>query len=69
MKGVSFGRSRPTVTHLLFANDSVVFVEGSRENFNALSILQEYEAASGQKVNLKKSAIFFGKATFDDSKE
>ena len=48
VKGLAFGSSGPMVTHLLFADDSVVFVEGSRDNFEALqSILKEYEDASG----------------------
>ena len=69
IKGVSFGSGGPTVTHLLFADDSVVFLEGSAENFDALRIiLQDYEAASGQKVNLQKSAIFFGKGISDGRK-
>ena len=36
LKGVSFGTNGPTVTHLLFVDDSVVFMEGSRDNFEAL---------------------------------
>ena len=36
LKGVSFGTNGPTVTHLLFVDDSVVFLEGSRDNFEAL---------------------------------
>ena len=59
IKGVSYGGGGPMITHLIFADDSVVFLEGSRESFETLrSILQDYEVASGQKVNLQKSAIF-----------
>jgi hypothetical protein len=50
---VSFGRTSPNVTHLLFANDSIVFLEASSNNLTRLrQILQAYEEASGQKVNL-----------------
>ena len=67
---MSFGGGGPTVTHLLFADDSVVFLEGSSDSFETLrSILQDYKVASGQKVNLQKSAIFFGKDTQDDVKD
>jgi hypothetical protein len=53
VSGVSFGRDGPTVTHLLFADDSVVFLEASTGNLEALKgILQRYEAYSGQRVNL-----------------
>jgi hypothetical protein len=70
IKGVSFGSTGPTVTHLLFADDSIVFLEGSQSNFQSLrSILQDYEVASGQRVNLQKSSIFFGKGSTDEDKE
>jgi hypothetical protein len=65
--GVSFGGNGPTVTHLLFAGDSVVFLEASHQSMQALkAILQDYEAASGQRVNLQKSSIFFGKGCADN---
>jgi hypothetical protein len=60
--GVSFGRQGPTITHLLFADDNIVFLEASPGNLAALkSVLQKYEESSGQRVNLDKSSIFFGK--------
>jgi ribonuclease HI len=60
--GVRFGANGPTVTHLLFADDSIVFLEASNGNLEALKgILTKYEECSGQKVNLQKSAIYFGK--------
>ena len=44
LKGVSFGSTGPTITHLLFADDSIVFLEGSRGNLGTLKgILQAYE--------------------------
>lgn len=60
IQGVSFGRTGPNVTHLLFADDSIVFLEASSNNLTRLrQILQAYEEASGQKVNLEKSSFFF----------
>jgi hypothetical protein len=62
LSGVSFGRNGPTITHLLFADDSVVFMEASEESMLALkNILSKYEASSGQRVNLQKSSIYFGR--------
>jgi hypothetical protein len=53
LAGVSFGRGGPTITHLLFADDSIVFLEASQGNMEALkAVLQQYEECSGQKVNL-----------------
>uniref|UniRef100_A0ACD5ZUT1 Uncharacterized protein n=1 Tax=Avena sativa TaxID=4498 RepID=A0ACD5ZUT1_AVESA len=47
-----------------------VFLEATRDNFQALqSVLHRYEACSGQKVNLHKSSIFFGKGCHTERKE
>jgi hypothetical protein len=67
--GVRFGSTGPTVTHLLFADDSVVFLEASKGNLEALKkVLQKYEACSGQKVNMLKSSIFFRKGCPNNAK-
>jgi hypothetical protein len=62
LAGVRFGKDGPTITHLLFADDSIVFLEASQSSFEALrEVLRQYEECSGQKVNLQKSSLFFGK--------
>jgi hypothetical protein len=69
VSGVSFGREGPTITHLLFADDNVVFLEASEENLASLrGLLQAYEECSGQKVNEQKSSIFFGKGCSTEAK-
>ena len=48
-----FGSTGPNVTHLLFAKDNIVFLEGPMGNMETLKqILVKYEKASIQKVNL-----------------
>ena len=52
--------SAPPINHLLFAYDNLLFVKASTEGTNELSsLLESYCNASGQKVNLSKSSIFF----------
>jgi hypothetical protein len=47
----------------------VVFLEASKGNLEALKkVLQKYEASSGQKVNMLKSSIFFGKGCPSNAK-
>ena len=54
----------PCVTHLLFADDSLLFCRATMEECsNVLEILNMYEGSSGQKVNRSKTVIFFNKST------
>ncbi|XP_031112253.1 uncharacterized protein LOC116016235 [Ipomoea triloba] len=46
----------PIITHLAFADDILIFASGSRKSLqNIKATLQEYEQASGQKINFSKS--------------
>jgi hypothetical protein len=69
INGVSFGPRGPTINHLLFADDSVVFLEASEDSLLSLkNILQDYEVCSGQRINKQKSSILFGKGYNADMK-
>jgi hypothetical protein len=70
IRGVKFGATEPHITHLLFADDSIVFLEAKEGSLNTLKReLQEYEVSSGQKVNLTKSSIYFGEGLENEEKE
>ena len=52
----------PAVNHLLFADDSLLFIEANGESArDARDTLDAFCRASGQRVNLDKSSIFFSK--------
>ncbi|KAL5539671.1 hypothetical protein UlMin_043672 [Ulmus minor] len=62
LKGLNFGSNNVSVSHLLFVDDSFMFLDANRSNFEVLSgILRLYCAASGQVVNFDKSEICFGR--------
>jgi hypothetical protein len=62
--GIKLAPSAPSVNHLLFVDDSLLLLEATKDSANTVnSILQAYEAASGQVINRDKSSILFSKNT------
>lgn len=60
LKGVKTIQSGPQISHLLFADDCVLFGEAIMRGVMVLKrILKEYEVNSGWCVNFDKSMIFF----------
>ena len=52
----------PTVSHLLFADDSLLFFKANRESAETVTdVLNTYCQASGQRINMDKSSIHFAK--------
>ena len=70
LNGISLGRGCPKITHLFFADDSLLFCKANSEECEKLKeILKKYEAASAQKVNSDKSSIYFSPNTTLELKE
>lgn len=67
--GIKICDRGPRVTHLLFADDSLFFSLVNDKSCKTLQeIFKQYEAASGQAINLHKSSITFGSRVRHDVK-
>ena len=69
-RGIAVCRQAPLVSHLLFADDCILFGKVSKEEgLRLLKILEVYERESGQKLNREKTSLFFSKNTSVEVKE
>ena len=58
VQGFIVGRDRVEVSHLQFADDTLLFMEADHTYFlNLLKILKVFHSFSGLRVNLSKSAL------------
>lgn len=61
LTGIKVARACPSISHLLFADDSLFFCKANKDECQTiLKILKEYEGVSGQQINFDKSSIQFG---------
>ena len=69
IQGVAICWNGPRVSHLFFANDSILFCWVKKEECQKiLDILAIYERGSGQKINRDKTNILFSSNTTLDMK-
>ena len=70
IRGVSAARQAPSISHLFFADDSVIFYRATKEEcMQVAKVLEVYEEESGQKLNREKTSLFFSKNTKEEIKE
>jgi len=64
LAGVRICHNAPSISHLLFADDSLIMIRANEGDCAHLQeVLQLYEDCSGQMINKAKSAILFSKNT------
>jgi len=64
IKGISVCRKAPQISHLLFADDCIIFCKATKEEGNrVMKILKDYEVNSGHKLNKEKTSLLFSKNT------
>jgi hypothetical protein len=69
LRGIAVCRNGPRVTHLMFADDCMLFFRANIEECQVvIDILSQYEEASGQKLNNDKTSIFYSSNTPHDTR-
>jgi hypothetical protein len=62
LQGIQVAATALAVNHLLFVDDSLLFLKASEEGAQEINnLLLKYCNASGQCVNLDKSSVLFSK--------
>lgn len=70
VRGVMVAPAAPPVNHLLFADDCLLLFKANETGAGLIrDIIQKYCGASGQRVNLSKSSIFFSKGCPNDQRD
>ncbi|XP_059440565.1 uncharacterized protein LOC132173020 [Corylus avellana] len=69
LHGIKMARRCPTISHLLFADDVIIFSKANESEARViLKCLNTYSSWSGQHINISKSAMFFSRNCSSNAK-
>ena len=70
LEGIYVCRRGPKLSHLFFADDSLIFCKATLSDCDSLQrIFQVYKMASGQQLNCAKTSLFFSTNTLREIQE
>ena len=70
LRGVSVKKGAPRISHLFFADDSLIFCRATiRDCAQIAEVLTTYEKESEQKLNKEKASLFFNKNSSSEIQE
>ncbi|KAL0301821.1 UNVERIFIED_CONTAM: putative mitochondrial protein [Sesamum radiatum] len=70
IKGISICRRAPSISHLLFADDTQIYCQATHSSIIFVkNILETYAKASGQMINYNKSSMVLSKNSTDTLKD
>ncbi|XP_071939813.1 uncharacterized protein [Coffea arabica] len=69
ISGLKIAKHSPALSHLFFADDTLIFCKANKEETaKVMKLLELYGKASGQIINAEKSSVFFSKNTKEGEK-
>ena len=70
LHGAKASHNGPEFSHLLFTDDNLLFARANRQACRIIfDILNQYEQASGQKINYEKSEVSFSRGISVEKQE
>ncbi|KAM0966346.1 hypothetical protein EV2_022746 [Malus domestica] len=70
LEGIRISAHRPILSHLLFVDNTLIFLAATKENCeNIVHLLKAFCFASRHEVNLQKSVVYFSANTLSDVQE